>query len=75
MKTELVKLRLEKGLLQEEMAEKMGVTVGTYCILETGKAQGTVKNWNKIQKIFNIPDEKMWKLINSPVVEKYKINK
>lgn len=73
MKVELVKLRLKKGLVQEEVAKMMGITVASYCIIETGKGPGTVKNWNKIQKIFEIPNEKMWDLINSPVVEKHKI--
>lgn len=73
MKVELLKLRLEKGLVQEEIAKMMDITVASYCIIETGKAPGTIKNWNKIQKKFEIPDEKMWELINSPVVKKQKI--
>lgn len=62
---ELKKLRIEHNLTQEELAKKLGVSVGTYSFVESGKKRGSEKLWLKIQKVFNIPDEKMW-LIQNP---------
>lgn len=62
---ELKKLRIERNLTQQEVAERLGVSIGTYSFIESGVKRGSEKVWLKIQKEFDIPDEKMW-LIQNP---------
>lgn len=61
---ELKKLRIERNLTQDELAKKLGVSVGTYSFVESGKKRGSEELWLKIQKVFSIPDEQMWTIQN-----------
>jgi len=45
------KIRLEKGLSQEDIAEKMDLSVSSYSKLETGKVDPTL---SKIEKLASI---------------------
>ncbi len=60
----LILLRTEKGWSQEETAKKLGVSITTYCFLETGRSNGTLNLWSKIQEVFGIPNAEMWETIN-----------
>lgn len=53
---------LNGNLTQEEMAKKIGISTGAYCLIETGKRVGSAKTWKKIQELFSLTDEQTWKL-------------
>ncbi len=62
MRTELKKFRVGEHLKQSEIAEKLEVSRVTYSKVENGLRSGDAKFWNNLQKVFNVPDEEMWKL-------------
>ena len=62
MRKELKLFRVEKGLTQKQIAEKLGVSVSTYNLIETGKNNGTIEFWEKMQKEFNLDGGKVWNL-------------
>ena len=53
---------LNGNLTQEDVANKLGISTGAYCLIEQGKRVGSAKTWSKIQKLFNLTDEETWKL-------------
>ena len=61
---ELRKFRAGLDLTQEEMATRMGIGRNAYSDVESGSRNGTMAFWVKLQKTFNIPDERMWGFIN-----------
>ena len=64
----LILIRTEKGLSQTDVAKELGVSLTTYCFLETGRSNGTLTLWAKLQKVFGIKDEDMWKVINPKAI-------
>lgn len=54
--------RVKNNLTQQQLAEKLGVSVGTYNLIENGKRRGSISFWNNIQKEFKLSGEEMWKL-------------
>ena len=63
----LIKLRVDHDLTQEQLAEKCGVSKATINLVENGKNRGSKKLWQKIQEIFNLDGEQMWKLQNPEI--------
>lgn len=61
-RTALRVFRTKQRMTQGEFAEKIGYTATNYAMIEQGNRQGTQAFWNSLQRAFNIPDEKMWKL-------------
>lgn len=59
----LFMLRKERGWDQITAANAIGVHVNAYAKIEQGKSRGKVDVWNKIQQVYNIPDEEMWQII------------
>ena len=47
-------IRLERGLKQSEVAEKVGITQPTYSNIENGKRNPTVKTLRKIAKVLGV---------------------
>lgn len=64
---ELIKLRVDHDLTQTDLAEKCGVSVGTYNLIENGKRRGSKTFWQTLQKIFNLDGEQIWKLQNPEI--------
>ena len=62
MRTALKQFRIGLHLKQSEMAKKMGVGRTVYGYVERGERDGTIEFWNKLQRAFNVPDERMWLL-------------
>ena len=63
MKRKNLKLfRVQHDLTQVQMAKILGVCKATYNFVECGKRQGTPEFWQRLQKEFNVPDERMWGL-------------
>lgn len=50
------------NLTQQEMADKIGISLGAYSLIENGKRVGSTKTWVKIQELFNLTDEEVWQL-------------
>lgn len=61
---ELIKLRIDHDLTQTTMAERCGVSVSTYNLIENGKRRGSKEFWQKVQSNFNLGGEEVWKLQN-----------
>ena len=60
---DLQDLRYQNGRMsQREMARKIGMSECGYSLIERGKRAGSRKVWLKIQTIFNLKDEDIWKL-------------
>lgn len=58
-------VRYKNGdLTQKEMAEKIGISEGSYNLIENGKRHGANKTWNKIQTLFGLTDADVWKMQN-----------
>ena len=72
MRTELKKFRIGLHLTQSEMAERIGVSRTTYGFVERGERGGTAEFWEKLQKEFDVPDEKMYQLMKRDEKEKGK---
>lgn len=64
---ELIKLRVDHDMTQENLAEKCGVSKATINLVENGKSRGSKKLWQKIQAIFKLDGEQMWKLQNPEI--------
>ena len=64
---ELIKLRVDHDLTQTEIAEKCGVSVGTYNLIENGKRRGSKKFWQTLQALFNLGGAEIWKLQNPEI--------
>lgn len=48
------KLREEKRLTQQELAEEMGLAQSTIAMIESGKKEGSTKTLKKLADFFNI---------------------
>lgn len=59
----LFTLRKAAGLSQIETAKKLGIPVNLYSAIERGESNGKTAVWERIQNLFNVPDEEMWELI------------
>ena len=57
-------LRYKNGdLTQDEIAKRIGISKAAYCNIERGIRFGSVATWEKIQTLFNLTDDEVWKLI------------
>lgn len=48
---------------QQDMAVRLGMTESGYRAIETGRRDGTIETWRKIQKILQIPNEEVWEMM------------
>ncbi len=63
---DLKDLRYQNGRIsQREMAEKIGISEGAYSLIERGKRIGSRKTWLKIQNLFKLKDDEVWKMQNA----------
>ncbi len=53
MRINLIKLRWNKSLTQEELAKKLGVSTRQYQRLEAGTSNGSIEVWCKLKNILN----------------------
>lgn len=67
MRNELKVLRVRNGLTQQQMAEKLSVSVSTYNLIEQGKRRGSQEFWLKLQQLFNLGGEEVWNLQNPQI--------
>lgn len=64
---ELIKLRVDHDLTQEQLANICGVSKATINLIENGKSRGSKKVWQTIQAYFKLDGEQMWKLQNPEI--------
>lgn len=50
------------NLTQKQMADKIGISVGAYSLIESGKRVGSARTWLRIQALFGLTDAEVWKL-------------
>lgn len=62
MRLKLKTFRVSQNLTQQQMADKMGVSVCTYNLIENGKRRGSQAFWGKLQKEFNLEGGFVWLL-------------
>ena len=62
VRKELKLLRIKNDLTQEQLSQKIGISKGAYSLIEQGKKGGSDKTWLKIQEIFNLSGDQVWKL-------------
>lgn len=68
MKRQKLKVfRVTHNLTQQELADKMGVSLSTYNLIESGKRRGSQKFWLNLQKEFNLDGGKVWELQNATI--------
>lgn len=60
MREKLQNERKKRHWTKQVFATKLGVSMQYVYLLETGKKDGTLKTWAKIQNLFEIPSEEMW---------------
>ena len=64
MRTEKMKiLRINHHMTQLDVAEKIGISLSLYNLIENGKRVGSIETWKKIQKLFSLSDKEMWSLM------------
>jgi len=61
----LKQLRLERGLSQQQIADKLGISNQAYSRWETGKFSPNLQSLEKIAKTLNVPIEEL--LSNKPL--------
>lgn len=62
MRTELKILRITHQLTQQQLADKVGVSVSTYNLIENGNRRGSQNFWVTLQQVFKLEDGEVWKL-------------
>ena len=62
----LRKLRTDRGLTQQAVAEALNVNRSTYSFHETGKTQPDLQRVTTLSKIFDVPLEQMVALLSNP---------
>lgn len=64
MRTEKMKiLRINHRMTQSDVAEKIGISLSLYNLIENGKRVGSIETWKKIQKLFSLSDKEMWSIM------------
>lgn len=62
---ELKVFRVSQKLTQQQMAEKLQLSVGNYNMIENGKSDGSLDFWRRLQEEFNLDGGFVWKLQNT----------
>lgn len=57
-RTKLIKLRMEKGFTQEQMARLLKITRATYANYETGYRNPSLNKVIEMKKILNVSEDK-----------------
>lgn len=58
-------IRQDLGLTQQEVADKIGISITSYNQIEQGKMVARLETWKRLQDVLNINDSEMWQLINN----------
>jgi transcriptional regulator with XRE-family HTH domain len=61
MRTNLLKMRLKKGLTQEALGRLIGVSGALISLLESGSTVGSVRVWDSLEDILGMSQQKLRK--------------
>lgn len=67
MRLALKTFRVSKNLTQKQMAEKTGVSISTYSLIESGTRRGSQEFWQRLQKEFGLDGGTVWALQNETI--------
>ena len=59
MRNVLREARKAKGLTQEQVASYLGIKLRSYQDIEYGKTLGSIKHWDKLEDLFQIPQRRL----------------
>ncbi|WP_039879508.1 helix-turn-helix transcriptional regulator [Jonquetella anthropi] len=59
MRSELREIRMSRGLRQEDVAKKIGVSTRAYQHLEAGSRTGSIKLWDALEDLFGVPQRQL----------------
>lgn len=59
MRKNLKEARQAAGMTQQQVAEKLEVTVRSYQRIESGEMLGSIKNWDILEDLFSICQRKL----------------
>lgn len=62
MRKDLKQFRINQFLTQQELADKLGISVSAYNLIENGKRRGSQDFWLSLQNKFNLEDGIVWKM-------------
>lgn len=62
---DLKQLRINKGLLQKEVASKVGISKAFYSMIESGKRVCSIHNGSKIASILDVSLDEFYNLLNA----------
>ena len=62
MRENLRNARKAAGFTQQQMAEKLGITLRAYQQIEAGDYQGKIEHWDKLEDLFGIHQRKLREL-------------
>ncbi len=65
MRENLKKARKEAGLTQQQMADKLGISLRHYKYIEAGKVIGNIQIWDELEDITGIHQRKLREIANS----------
>lgn len=54
MRAKLKEARVKAGLTQEQVAEKLGISLRHYKYIESGGVLGAIWIWDKLEDMFNV---------------------
>lgn len=63
MRSRLKAFRVLHKLRQTDIALDLGVCRSTYSFIERGERDGSMKFWRKLQQVYGVSDEEMYKLM------------
>lgn len=59
LRENLKKARKAKGLTQQQMAERLNITLRSYQRIESGESVGRIEHWDTMEDIFQIHQRKL----------------
>lgn len=59
MRENLKRARKEKGLTQQEVADRLGIDIRYYKSLESGERLGSIQLWDKLEGLFRVHQRKL----------------
>lgn len=66
MRENLKAARKAKGMTQQQVADRLGITVLAYKRIEYGQRIGRIETWDKLEDLFGIHQRKLRENFNEP---------
>lgn len=69
MRKNLKEARATAGLTQQQMADKLGVSLRQYQRIEAGSSNGSFENWDALEDILGIHQRKLREISDNCLVQ------